>query len=158
MTPAFCAALFVLGRVSSEELSNYAVDWIAEGLDSPSLRRLAGTESPIMSETGPLFLQTLRELGIEIPTRDQSLMILAKDYAQKILDGSLTPHEGAGFLWWNVINEMTYSSPLFLSFVGAASELDELDDRTATDGFDRSDYRKQLEQQILDSARELLRA
>lgn len=157
MKPAYCAALLVVGRMQSEQLPELAGEWLADGLDSPTLRALAGVESPIMSELAPLFWKAMHEIGVEIPTKDEALILLAKDYAGRIIDGSLTAHAGAGLIWWHVTNELARPSPVLLSFVGAASELDELDDRTAEDGADRREYRRQLEDQILESARELLK-
>lgn len=156
MKPSLCAAHYVLGRVSSDQLPRFAADWLNDGLDSPALRRLAGEESPIMSEVAPIFEKALKELGISIPKKSSALQLLARDYAEKIIQGSLTPHAGAGFISWHVANQLEKAGPLLLSFVGAASELDELEERTAEDGFDRKEYKRELETLILDSARKLL--
>lgn len=157
MEPSYCAALFVVGRMESDRLPGLAAGWLADGLDSPSLRALAGAELPIMSEVAPLFRKALHEIGVDIPTKDEALMMFARDYAERIVAGSLTAHAGAGLIWWHVTNEMERPSQLLLSFVGAASELDDLEDRTAEDGADRKEYRRQLEEQILESARDLLK-
>ena len=157
MKPSHCAALLVVGRMESERIPGFAAEWLTDGFDSPALRTLAGVESPIMSEVAPLFRKAMHEIGVDIPTKDEALMMLARDYAGRIIAGSLTAHAGAGLIWWHVTNEMERPNHLLLSFVGAASELDDLEDRTAEDGADRQEYRRQLENQILESARELLK-
>jgi hypothetical protein len=156
MSPILTLALFKLGRLQSEELPQIATSWMVNGVDSPSLRQLAGLASPIMSEAGPLFEKTLAELQTPLPSKNDALMILARNFAQQIVDGTISPHNGAGQIWWRVSNEMDAHDPLLLPFVGAASELDDLDDRTLEDGHDRKNYREELTASIVASARGLL--
>jgi hypothetical protein len=109
-----------------------------------------------MSEAGPLFEKTLVELQTPLPPKNDALMILARNFAQQIIDGTISPHEGAGRIWRLVSNELNQHDPRLLSFVGAASELDELHDRTLEDGHDRKSYRKELTATIVETAQNLL--
>jgi hypothetical protein len=150
-------ALWTLGRLPSEDLPAIATDWLAEGLDSRSLRELAGVASPVMSDAGPLFERAFCELSIVPPKKETALWFLARHHAQRIVEGVVTPYEGARQIWWEVSNELNAPDQLLLSFVGAASELEDLPERTAQDGHDRKKYARELEEMIFESARELLK-
>ena len=155
MDHSLTLALWSLGRLKSEELPVIASTWLAGGLDSPSLRQLAGEASPIMSDVAPLFERSLAELELRAPGKEEALHRLARYYAERIINGTMSPHEGAGMIWWEVTNQLDTPSPLFLSFVGAASELDEIPD-ILEDGADRREYVRELETSIVANARKLL--
>ena len=148
--------LWALGRLPSEQLPQVATDWLAEGLDSPSLRQLAGAGSPVMSEVGPLFEKVLAELKIATPKKEEALMFLARLYAQQIIEGAVSPYDGARKIWWEVANAFDKRSQVLLAFVGAASELEDLPERTLKDGYDRKIYARELEATIVSRACELL--
>jgi hypothetical protein len=148
---------WVLRRLPSEELPRVAAEWLAEGLDSPSLRELAGVSSPQMSDVGPLFESALSELHFSPPKKEEALRFLARHFARQIVDGVISPYEGARKIWWQVSNEVEARDPLLLSFVGAASEIEDLPERTEQDGYDRKKYAQELEEMIVASARELLK-
>jgi len=148
--------LWALGRLPSEQLPQVATDWLAEGFDSPSLRQLAGVGSPVMSEVGPLFEKVLAELEIAAPKKEAALMFLARHYAQQIIEGGISPYDGARKIWWQITNALDKPGQLLLTFVGAASELEELPERTLQDGYDRKTYARELEATIVSGARELL--
>jgi hypothetical protein len=156
MNRSLTLTLWALHRLESEELPKIAADWLAEGLDSRSLRELAGIAYAEMSEVGPLFDKALAELMIAIPKKDEALMFLARHYAQQIVDGVVTPYDGARKIWWQVSNSLDAHSQLLMPFVGAASELEDLPERTAEDGYDRKEYAAELEDSIISNARRLL--
>lgn len=148
--------LWALARLPSENLPRVACEWLANGLDSSALRELAGISSPIMSDVGPLFKRALAELSIVPPKKDDALWFLARYHSTRIVDGVVTPYEGARRIWWEVSNELETPSQLLLSFVGAASELEDLPERTAQYGHDRKKCARELEEGIIESAREVL--
>lgn len=150
-------ALWTLHRLPSGMLPSLACDWLSDSFDSPALRELAGVLSPTMSEVGPLFERAVKDLDFDLPTKEEALWFLARLHAQQIVDGVVTPYEGARRIWWEVSNAMDHSDQLLLSFVGGASELEDLPERTAQDGYDRTKYARDLEEGIVQSARELLR-
>jgi hypothetical protein len=149
-------ALWSLGRIPSECLPSLACECLADGLDSHALRELGGVSSPIMSDVGPLFERALLELNIITPKKEEALWFLARYHASRIVDGVVTPYEGARRIWWEVSNEIESPDQLLLSFVGAASELEDLPDRTERDRCDRRVYARDLEKSIVESARALL--
>ena len=83
-------------------------------------------------------------------------MVLARQYPQQIIEGSISPYEGARKIWREVANELETPSQLLLNFVGAASELEDLPERTLQDGHARTKYKADLEATIVSSAREVL--
>jgi hypothetical protein len=155
MTRDHILALWTLGRLPSEDLPKLACAWLADGLDSRTLRELGGVCAPTMSEVGPLFDLALRELGIDPPKKEDALWFLARYHAKRIVDGVVTPYEGARKIWWEVSNSFEPSHQLLLSFVGAASELEDLPGRTAQDGHDRKKYARELEEGIIEAAQEV---
>ena len=102
MNPETAVALWALNRLPSEQLPVVAYQWLEAGLDSPTLRILAGERDPIMSEVGPMFYDVLEELEFAIPTRGEAVALLASEVAQRIVNGTVSPYEGAdqiGDLW-----------------------------------------------------------
>jgi hypothetical protein len=156
MNRSLTLTLWALGRLPSDQLPQVATDWLTEGLDSPSLRQLAGVGSPVMSEVGPLFEKVLAELEIVAPKKEAALVLLGRHYAQQIIEGAIPPYKGARSIWWEVTNAIDKPGQLLLTFVGAASELEDLPERTLEDGHDRTTYARELEATIVASARELL--
>ena len=150
MTPAsgleVPAARFVLGWFDSFELAAVAQALVVDGYESPSLLLLAGTYPQDLPWEGHELLErSLRELGEPLPSRQEACLVFARDYARRLLDGELTP-DGAA----KAILALTYelSTPDALLDVGYLTyELE-----------DHPDYRKEIEQDILDGARRLLAA
>jgi hypothetical protein len=157
MNHSLILTLWSLRRLRSDELPQVAAEWLADGLDSAALRELAGISSPEMSEVGPLFEKAASQLQMTIPEKEEALAFLARHYAQQIVDGALSPYDGARRIWWQVSNELDAPSQLLLSFVGAASEIEDLPERSLQDGYDRKKYAGELEAMIIASARELLK-
>jgi hypothetical protein len=149
-------ALWALGRLPSEELPRIAAEWLADGIDTPAIRELAGISSPEMPDVGPLFSKALSSTHLRELTRDEALRTIAQQYAQEIVEGKVTPHEGARKVWKEVNLESGCDS-LLSPFIGAASELEDLPDRTEKDGRDRETYRRQLNDLIISAARALLK-
>jgi hypothetical protein len=81
-------ARWILGLVPSEELPDIAVHALEVGLDTPALRQLAGELRPIMRDAGPIFEKVLVELGTRLPTKSEAGLIVAREYATEITEGS----------------------------------------------------------------------
>ncbi len=73
MNPKQTVALWALNRIYSEQLPQIALQWLELGLDSPTLRILAGERNPIMSEVGPMFEAVLEELEFVVPTPREAI-------------------------------------------------------------------------------------
>jgi hypothetical protein len=93
------AAKWVLGRIPSRALPQIATDALEAGLDTPSLRELAGELHPTLDASGPLFEEILDEIGVGIPDRSRAGLVLAREYAAQIIDGTLSTFEGARQIW-----------------------------------------------------------
>lgn len=71
-------------------LVDWAVEAIAQGLDSPSLLRLAahaGEEAPSLVEATTFFRAALAELGFTVPGDDEARLAWLERRAQAIVDG-----------------------------------------------------------------------
>ena len=95
MSPKHTIALWALGRIYSGQLPRIALQWLELGLDSPTLRILAGETNPIMSDVGPMFETVLEELNFSVPSSGEAVARLVSEIAQKIVDGSVSPYQGA---------------------------------------------------------------
>jgi hypothetical protein len=114
------AARWALGLIPSQALPQLATDALEAGLDSPSLRQLAGELHPTLESSGPVFEEILDKIGVGIPDRSRAGLILAKAFAAQITEGTLTPYEGARSIWRLQIN--TGAVPELDPFVYWASE------------------------------------
>jgi len=119
------AAKLALGLVHSEELIQLAAAALASGLDTQSLRLLAGLGSFESDEAIPLFEKALVELEVETPCKGDAVMTLAVYKAARISSGGLDAAIGA-----KQISDLTLLVPeeefsRLDPFVYAASEWDD---------------------------------
>ena len=77
------------GLIREGGVVDAATDALADGLDSPSLRLLAGVTPTEADRTRPLLDQTLRELGVELPDAWESFEIASKWRAEEAVAGRL---------------------------------------------------------------------
>lgn len=156
------AAYWRLGLLAAEDLPEIASQGLESGMDSPSLRILAGEQHCSMATCKLLFERSLRELRIAMPAHDEAGFRIAKRYAQQIVSGQLTPREGAGRIWSEIeLNEEHEGEFARLRiFTGLASEHEDLTDGSVTLDQARKDYYTNLvlecEQQIVEEASKLI--
>lgn len=93
------AAKHRLGMLFTKELPQIGLAILGAGSDTPSLRRLAGEDGSDCEESRKLFVKSLFELGIEVPSESEAGMIISKAIAQDVLSGNLGPYEGARKIW-----------------------------------------------------------
>jgi hypothetical protein len=134
----------VVGDLPVEVIPDWAAQAIAEGLDSVSLRELAGMSARDPIEVREVFYSAARELGQEIPTNAQARWTLAIMWAQAIVSGELTPYEGSRLIWVDAATELDYPQEL-MGFVGLASEWE-----------DQPEFRVQYEEDMREEARKFL--
>lgn len=142
------AARHALGLLECAELPELATRALMAGLDSRSLRRLAGEPRPSWVDARSLFDDALSDLSVIVPERDQAARILARHYCEQIVSQAIPPDQGAARIWFDVATQVGYETPLgrrLLVFVGLASEWD-----------DYPPGRPDFERQILDEAARLL--
>jgi len=144
--PNLFVAKWYCSRVNPEEIPLFAADALEAGFDGPALRRLAGLASPNSSEVGDLFDRALAEIGtVEIRTKEQAILKLAKLTARSIVDEEIDAFAGAASLA-RFAQELHY--PSFLA------EFFALDDETAWGDYARS--RTAVRDDILAEAKKLL--
>jgi hypothetical protein len=134
----------VVGVLRSEELPDFATDALVRGLDSPSLRSLAGQDPADVRDGADLFKRVLDELGMALLPPDDAVWCLVRMTAQAIVDGETSPAAGANAIWMTGYRHAVDSGDLRV-FVGLASTLD-----------DHPDDLVAIETEIVAAANELL--
>lgn len=97
------------GVVPSEALAEAATQALVDGLDSPSLRQLAGVPVPEAPYEAPeLCERALEELGMA-PAEDYTARVaLVRSLARSILAGTTTEFRGARAIWWAFSGDRSY--------------------------------------------------
>jgi hypothetical protein len=150
------ASFYILNFCSGQDLVAFACKALENDPKSETLVVLAGEIQPVMSVVGPLFERVLNELSITKPTKLDAQLDVAHYYARAIKTGALTPYEGACKIWWKVSNEIEHPSELLLSFVGAASEIEDLPERYKNETYDPTPNIEEYKKQIVEAANRLL--
>lgn len=115
---------YVLGMFLIDDLPQIAIDLVKKGYESPSLRELAGLQVDDSEVIRNLFLMSLEELGMKVPSITEAGLSTARRIANDILIGSVTPYEGAKNIWEDIYTkypDLTRLKP----FVGMASEYED---------------------------------
>lgn len=141
---AHIADLMVVDLQPSERLPDVAAAALVDGLDSPSLRTLAGTPATEVREARDLFLAALAELGIALPTPDQARWNLVRSWADDIVSDRVAPNDGAHRIWQQAFWQLGAPEVLTV-FVGLADEWD-----------DHEGHRGELDTAIREAARQYL--
>ena len=92
----------VFGSIQTDDLWEFGVQALVDGLDSPSLRRLAGSEREDGQTQLALFHRSLGELGVGIPTPVEAGLARARRIASSVLRGETPPYQGAKQIWREV--------------------------------------------------------
>src|SRR6267142_1228373 len=150
-------AQWQLGLLRSEELPGLDAAALETGVDSPSLRIVAGLSAPTGSELAPLIARVADELKLDLPNAKRDIILLAaRGIAERIISGEVPPYDGARQIW-SLWDDADYPDEL-VPFVGEASQID---DYIATRVRDPATYDKWIanaEAGILDAARNLVRS
>ena len=141
------AARWVLGHVPGEDLPAAATQALVNGYDGPALREIAGTANPLLRDVADLFERALDELGARRPSRKEAALILARGYAARIVDGSLSPYAGAKAIWRECACEVRPDDHTLDPFIYWADEFEDTRD---------PERRRLCESAIVDSARQLV--
>ncbi len=114
-----------LGILLPEELPGIASAALAEGVDSKSLRILAGLTIAQHSEGNELFERALKELKYPRFSRTDALRIYIRVISGRIIDKELSPIQGAQEIWQTVIKADASGFHEGDPFIYALSELQE---------------------------------
>lgn len=139
------AARVALGMLKSEELQEAAVKALMAGLDSPSMRLLAGLQKGEAMEAVGLFNRALLELGISSLGREEAANLLAREVARQIITASIEPYVGAQRIWSVCLQAFEVPPVELHPFIYAASEWE-----------DRPEEHASFTRGILEAARDLL--
>jgi hypothetical protein len=91
-------------RATSEDAIDWAVTELVAGLDSHSLRILAGLDKPVNPwEVDSLLSRTFDELNWAMPTREECLRDYPRDVAGEILSGKLPATDGCHEIYRAVV-------------------------------------------------------
>ncbi len=88
------AARLALGVLTSAELVRAADEALELGVYSDSLGELATVSNPIMAEVGPIFLKSLKELGISCPSKEEAAWMLLRHHIARIANETIPAREG----------------------------------------------------------------
>ena len=88
------AARYVLGDLSSAELARIADGLLDQGIYSMAIGELATTRHLVMADAGPLFEQALRDLKVEMPSREEAVWVLLRHHIGRIAYEDVAPREG----------------------------------------------------------------
>jgi hypothetical protein len=96
------AEMYVFGILPAERLPAAAADALEAGLDSPSLRQLAGADDDDTESIRNLFNKSLNELGVPLPSPSEAALSIARRIAGDIVRGKIDPYEGARQIWGKI--------------------------------------------------------
>ena len=83
MTFELAEALLSCGELRREEIPLVAAGLLEMGIDSPTVRELAGLTGVESSQAHDLFRRVLQEMGRSTPTLNQAARIIARDLASR---------------------------------------------------------------------------
>ncbi|WDQ02781.1 hypothetical protein PVK74_13630 [Micromonospora chalcea] len=83
-----------------DDLAMAAAHALARGVDSPSLRGLAGLSKGQSREAVDLFRQAMEELGSPVPDESGARLHLMRAAAASIIDGEGDPEDLAHEIYW----------------------------------------------------------
>jgi hypothetical protein len=150
-------ARYVTGEISETLLPNIAIEALEAGLDSPTLRILAGlsdNENGFVIET--YFKETLRELNIELPNKRQASIEVGIAYIESIIEGKKSIFDGALCIKWYMLDtypffdesiHYCYDSIYFDKAYGLFDSLDDLRNAGSTQ-WQAEKTNEQLEREI----------
>ncbi|MHB0914899.1 MAG: hypothetical protein ACYC4M_04345 [Thermoleophilia bacterium] len=140
---ASCKVALDVSRPS--DLIDAATDALVEGLDTPSLRILAGLAEADGAEVKKMFDRSLDELNISLPNEREAALRLAQLICIEILTGQTHPYKGAKRIWKLSLQVNDEEMPELDPFIYSFSEWEE-----------RPEDRKFFEDKIMIEAREFL--
>jgi hypothetical protein len=93
------------GIKAFEDMPGIAAEALAEGMDSESLRKLAGLEGGDAFDIQKYLASTLQELGIMPPSRDEAAWILINYFLDEILASKIDTYDGLHTIFWKIYFE-----------------------------------------------------
>ena len=116
------AAKSLLGFVGPDAVAAGATRALQEGVDSPSIRRLAGMDGADGEDIRDALRAVLAELAIAMPTEREAAILVSTEIAGRIVQGTVPPYDGAKDIWSIARGLSPADLPELDAFVYAASE------------------------------------
>ena len=88
------AARYALGELATAEIVRIADALLEEEVYSQAIGELATTPRLVMADAGPLFEDALRELKVEVPSREEAVWALLRHHIGRIAYQDVPPREG----------------------------------------------------------------
>lgn len=133
---------YITGEVDLREIPAFAFSALENGMDSPSLRILAGLSGEENSYQIEAYLRdTMKELEVEMVSKREAAIQVGLAYAEKIFERKKTIFGGAQCIKWYMldvypfseeIKEFLYDSIGFSRAYGLFVTLDDLHDSGST--------------------------
>lgn len=95
------AGKIALGTAYSKDYTNWAMEMLEKGSDSENIAILAGLgfeKNPESEEIREYFYKSLNDLGLELPTEENSILSYAKYICSEIVAGNISPKNGLSTL------------------------------------------------------------
>jgi hypothetical protein len=97
--------------IRPDEVPDLATDLLVRGIESPALVELAGLIRPTFWEVSPVVERAFQEADLPPISREEALWRLAYDTARDIVDGAISPRQGANTLW-GICTDLDMPEPL----------------------------------------------
>lgn len=102
--PKVVAAFFAIGRLAAKEMANYAEkQLLADPGDSAWLEVLLN-RGDVTADFAPSFGAALEAHGYAIPTPDEGVDIVAREFANRAIKAGLSPADAA----WHVVGQFRF--------------------------------------------------
>lgn len=115
----------VVGEAWPEDLPGAAIDLLIAGLDTPSLRMLAGADGSDGEAVRALLAAVVSESGREMPDIDRARRVVAEEWVKELADGSGDPYLLCREIWWKAWNLGGDRDGDLAPFVNLATEWEE---------------------------------
>jgi hypothetical protein len=101
------------GSSTGDDYVLWASDALTQGHDTPTLRRLAGLDTPAnWFQAHEMFEQVVGELGVPLPTSDEARRAYLAAVALAIVEGRTSPEEGLEVIHRAVVSPLQHPADL----------------------------------------------
>lgn len=91
--------------IAVDAIPDLACIALSEGMDSYSIRILAGINKTDFDDIRKYLGKVANELQIKYPTREESAWILIRYYFEQIIGSHIEPHRGLHTIIWQIYNQ-----------------------------------------------------
>ena len=95
------AGKIALGIASAKDYTDWAEDMLVKGSESDNIAILAGLgldKTPDFEEVKYYFYRSLKDLGLELPTENTSILSYARYICAEMVEGNIVPMTGLSIL------------------------------------------------------------